>query len=170
MKKMAAKKSTKSTKTKSRVSAKSSKGGLKFRWWMAVVLVLIVGGIGIAVARYSLADSEYDHPIGHRIHTHYPDFVSQDSGFSWGDFKTCMNLRSSGRWCSIGRSKIIKAPDGSHALLWGRKGDYRCATIYQRYVSGAQSKFAWGGERNYFRVPTEVVVVEWDVGVNACEV
>ncbi len=36
---MPAKKSTKSTKSKSRVSAKSKNGGFKFKWWMALLIV-----------------------------------------------------------------------------------------------------------------------------------
>lgn len=47
--------SQKSTKPKSRVSSRSKKGGFKFRWWMALLLVLIVGGVGFTVFRQSFA-------------------------------------------------------------------------------------------------------------------
>lgn len=54
---MPAKKSTKSkpTNSRSRVSAKSKKRGFQFKWWMALLLVLIVGGVGIVVYRASFA-------------------------------------------------------------------------------------------------------------------
>lgn len=45
----------KSTKPKSRVSAKSKKNGFKFKWWMALILVVVVGGVGILVYRASFA-------------------------------------------------------------------------------------------------------------------
>lgn len=45
-------------KSKSRLaSTAKKKGGIKFRWWMAVILVVIVAGIGIAVLRFSQAGS-----------------------------------------------------------------------------------------------------------------
>ena len=43
--------------SKSRVSNKSKKTGFKVKWWMALILVLIVGGVGVAVLRYSQAGS-----------------------------------------------------------------------------------------------------------------
>ena len=55
---MPAKKSTRSTKTKSRVSTKSKKGGFKFHWWMGLILVVIIGGVGILVYRASFAGRE----------------------------------------------------------------------------------------------------------------
>ena len=44
--------------TKSRVSKTSTKkSGFQFRWWMGLILVVIVAGIGIAVIRLSRASS-----------------------------------------------------------------------------------------------------------------
>lgn len=45
-------------KSKSRVS-KSKKSKFQFKWWMAVILVVIVGGIGIAILRFSKASSDW---------------------------------------------------------------------------------------------------------------
>ena len=50
---------TKTKKSTSRVSKASlgKKKSFKFRWWMAILLVLAVGGIGVAVLRFSHAAS-----------------------------------------------------------------------------------------------------------------
>lgn len=42
------------SKTKSR-TASINKQGFKFRWWMAVLLIVVVGGVGLVVLRFSRA-------------------------------------------------------------------------------------------------------------------
>lgn len=48
----------KSTKLKSRTSTKSKKGGFKFKWWMGLIVVVVVGGVGFFVYRSSFAYRE----------------------------------------------------------------------------------------------------------------
>src|SRR5437016_5138581 len=35
----------------------AKKKGFKFKWWMAVILIVIVGGVGLLVLRFSRADT-----------------------------------------------------------------------------------------------------------------
>lgn len=51
---MATKKPSK-TNSKTRVSKGAKKKGFQFRWWMALILVVIVGGVGVLVYRASFA-------------------------------------------------------------------------------------------------------------------
>lgn len=46
---------TKQNTKKTRVSNRAKASGLKFKWWMAVILVVIVAGAGLLVLRFSHA-------------------------------------------------------------------------------------------------------------------
>ncbi len=47
----------KQTRTKSRTLKKAQKSGFRFKWWMGVVLVVVVAGIGLAILRFSQAST-----------------------------------------------------------------------------------------------------------------
>ncbi len=58
------KKTTKST-TKTRVSKQAKKQGFKFRWWMGVVIILIVAIVGLVILRFSRAAGRPGYIQGH---------------------------------------------------------------------------------------------------------
>lgn len=103
------------TKTKSRVN-KSNKNAFQFKWWMALVLVVVVGGVGLVILRFSQAGS---------VTKVYADTMvtgRNDPGGcpSYNNQAGSALLTNSGRWCLFGTFQ-------SSLTRFRRLNDNQCA-------------------------------------------
>lgn len=114
------------TKPKSRVSSKNTPQltQFKFRWWYAVILVVVVAVIGVIVLRYSYA--------GGNTYTDYVNSVTSSGN------RNSLYLRSSGKWeynAAFGQFnfRYNGGPNGNNTPPWS----VTCAHITsQGYKNG----------------------------------
>lgn len=102
------------TRTKSRTSKRAKKPGFNFKWWMGVVLVVVVAGIGLAIIQFSQASSVRN------------IYASPVQGFGGScniapSITTSYLYLGSGSWCENGvyRSGIMRwrRTDGTCAFM-----------------------------------------------------
>lgn len=70
---------TKKNSAKSRVSARSKKQGFKFKWWMGLIIIVVIGGIGLIALRFSQASGYINFTAG-VLGGGYPHYVSGVKG------------------------------------------------------------------------------------------
>lgn len=133
-------------KSKSNVARSASKpGSLRFRWWMALALVVIVAGIGIAVLRYSHAAS----PVAQSVVATYsldlvgsgpvapgscnPVIRTLPAGVSGG-------MDSSTVWCQVGSYS-----DGTPR--WVKGGTFAPCYYFVKYSQGMKSGYVAGNDK-----------------------
>lgn len=136
---------TKKKTTKSNVSKSAKKQSFKFRWWMAVILVMFVAVVGIIVLSFTYA--------ANWTGTRYSQSVNRKTtGFG----NVCLSTDSSGTWCNNGSTFT-----GGNLKVW-RREDGRCATINLNSWNG-NVRFK-SGTSNDFQQGNSVIVSE----TNSC--
>jgi len=130
-----------------------------------VVIVLVVVIAGYAIVRFSNASG----PQAHASYTQTIQAKFQDSDRNPTHFNnTCYTTNSSGTWCYYGRTSEINS-GFAQAILYGRAGDSRCATMLKQGNSAMSSKFDANAE-NSFYVGDRVTIVEYFYGQKACDI
>jgi hypothetical protein len=142
---MATKKTTKSRVSK---TAKNKKGGFKFRWWMAVILVMIVAVVGIVVVRFSHAMGQYGY--GPSFSGQQPILVF-DVTSNWCEANgNCIGAINGGFFGNYGFRPQIRrvnhATSGAYIWQFQSGGNANCGVLSK---SATNSKFG--------KVPTEVI-------------
>jgi murein DD-endopeptidase MepM/ murein hydrolase activator NlpD len=115
----------KTNKTKSRVSKRiSSKRGFQFRWWMGVLLVVVVAAIGVLVPRFSNASGNVSvvlrpsdtnvkvcntSPESQALHLCAGEFADSTDGKAW---RTSVNTLGRFKWFRP-YEKLTAWPDDS---------------------------------------------------------
>jgi len=147
---------------KSRTS-KNKNNKSKLNLWYMVAIVLVVVIAGYAIVRFSNASGpqaykSYQQTITAKFSDRNPTHINNQ----------CYTTDASGTWCYFGRSSEI-VYYFSQAILYGRAGDSRCATMFKGGDSALSSKFDRGAEKS-FNVGDRVTIVEYFYGQKACNI
>lgn len=103
---------------KSNVRKGANKGGFKFRWWMVLVLVVVVAVVGIAVLRFSHASGQYAYIKGQEPRLASIPAGSNDLPQGGHVFNTTNNLYTLyGRRNSLGYTFTVHFPNNFTAQV-----------------------------------------------------
>lgn len=154
---------------KSNVSSRASKkNGFRFRWWMAVILVVLVGGAGIAVLRFSKASNEqvyyasnWQTDLGEFNKSQASGLVTDTSGkfpVKVMAFSGVRSIQCNGWFLGLGDPYGTKPcvnwrpalyPGSYKACFYGKNiqgsGTMNLAYVLKDYISGPQVYYRSGG-------------------------